>query len=149
MKDWRSWREALLELIFPEVKLCLFCWKAIEGDGGHSLCENCTAVLKLSARLSAPAAGILRLKLTARLLRRSCLTWVWGVIPTMGCTGDDGPEIGGRGTGAGAVIDGGKVKPEGLPRRNGLICLFPASGAERERGYRACCWHGKSAGSWA
>ena len=143
--DWHGWWEALLELVFPGVRLCSFCWKEIEGDAARSgICDECDrTVMEVSTRLSAcPRCGYF----SAEEPCPNCFDWdnalkrVIGVVPYEGMYREMAYFLKYGGKKELAVPLGclmaQKVKLEGLHRSIRLIVPVPLHPArETERGY--------------
>jgi len=141
---WRSWWEAICELVFPGVKLCSFCWQEIEGDKSCGICDTCSkTVMELSAKLRAcPRCGYFTVVEPCPncFEQGSDLTGVLSVAPYDGiyremvyCL-----KYGGKkdlATPLGYLM-ASKLRLTGLDKKIGLIVpipLYPAK--EMERGY--------------
>lgn len=56
--DWGSWREALQELIFPGMHLCIFCSGEVPGQQKKGVCDKCRdQILALSAAQTCSHCG--------------------------------------------------------------------------------------------
>lgn len=70
---YKKWLAACLDLLFPEVRHCPFCWRAINGAGTDGLCYECSRkILKLSRSLPfCPRCG----RFTAAAICPNCCDW--------------------------------------------------------------------------
>lgn len=52
--EWRRWKEAFLDLLYPGKDLCYLCWHEVPGQKKRGVCEACAArILKESRKLRA------------------------------------------------------------------------------------------------
>ncbi len=155
--EWRKWRDALYELLFPGSHQCFFCWKEVEGQVVKGVCEDCEKkITALHKELFAcPRCG----HFTGGKECPNCYDWgdapgrILSVVPYSGIYRDMvySLKYGGREELADPLsyLMAQRYDASGLSKGVDLIMSVPLHpDREEERGYNQSAWLARRVAGW-